>query len=262
MARRRQEPTFERPITLLSFDLPKGANFSSHQHQHAWGQFFYAISGVMFIYTKSGSFIVPPNHAVWIPGGIEHGVEAPGGAEVRSLLFHHEQTESLSPVCCVLEVSPLLRELILEANSLPEDYDWHDKGRRLMQVIHDKIGEIQTVPLHLPMPRDKKLQEIAGKLLLNPADSRSINEWGAEVGASGRTLSRLYLKEVGMPFGNWRQLFRIQVALQTLARGESVTTAAYDVGYNSVSTFITMFRKQMGYTPGSKAKSLLSSADL
>jgi len=246
------EPTLERPITILSFDLPKGGK--SRSHQHAWGQFMYAISGVLFVNTESGSYIVPPNRAVWIPGGIEHNVETPSGAKVRSLLFHLEQTKALSPVCNVLEVSALLRELILEANRLAKDYDWLGKGGRLMKVIHDMIGEMESVPLHLPLPRAEKLQEITEKLLLNPADNRSIDEWGTIVGASGRTLSRLYLKEVGMPFGNWRQLFRIQAALQFLAQGESVTTVAYDVGYNSVSTFITMFRKHMGYTPGDKAK--------
>ncbi|MGR3342428.1 MAG: AraC family transcriptional regulator [Paracoccaceae bacterium] len=245
-------PTFERPITILSFDLPKGKK--SRCHQHAWGQFIYAISGVLFVNTESGSYIVPPNRAVWIPGGIEHSIETPSGAKVRSLLFHHEQTESLSPICNVLEVPTLFRELILEANRLAEDYDWLGKGGRLMQVIHDKIGDMETVPLHLPLPSDGKLRLITEKLLLNPADNRSINEWGTIVGALGRTLSRLYLKEVGMSFGNWRQLFRIQVALQILAQGESVTTVAYDVGYKSVSTFITMFRKQMGYTPGNMAK--------
>jgi len=246
------EPTFDRPITILSFDLPKAEK--SRSHQHAWGQLIYAISGVLFVNTESGSYIVPPNRAVWIPGGIEHNIETPSGAKVRSLLFHREQTESLSPVCNVVEVSTLFRELILEANGLAEDYDWLGKGGRLMQVIHDQIGEMETVPLHLPLPRAEILQEITEKLLLNPADNRSIDEWGSVVGASGRTLSRLYLKEVGMSFGNRRQIFRIQVALQILAQGESVTMVAYDVGYKSVSTFITMFRKQMGYTPGDKAK--------
>lgn len=230
-------------------------------HKHSWGQFVYAASGVLFVRTEAGSYIVPPSRGVWMPEGIVHCSDTPGGAEMRSLYFHTEHTGGMPDRCRVLDVSPLLRELILEAAELETFYDWHGKDGRLMRVIRDQVGQMNEVPLYLPLPRHPKLQKITEQLLDDPADNRSIEQWGADVGGSGRTLARLYLKETGMSFGNWRQLFRIQAALQLLAEGEPVTTVAFDVGYNSVSAFIAMFRKQMGYSPGGKGNRLTTASD-
>jgi len=251
MPRNRQvKYPFKQPIAFLSIDLPVG--IKEETHAHAFAQFTYAASGILFVGTEQGSYIVPPNRGVWIPEGLKHNVEIPNGAKIRSLFFTLEQATSMPVSCCVLEVSPLFRSLISEAAKLPKEYDWDGKEGRIMRVIRDQISQMNKVELYLPLPQDNKLQKITRHFLTYPADNRSIDEWGSEVGASGRTLSRLYFKETGMSFRNWRQQLKLQVAIQDLADGKSVTTAALNVGYSSVSAFIAMFRRQMGYTPGDK----------
>ncbi len=241
---------FTQPIIMLSRDISEGV--IGNMHQHPFGQFAYAVSGVMFVITEVGSYIVPPNRGVWIPEGVMHCARTPSGARMRSLLFNIGQSPSMPDSCCVTHVTLLLRELIIEASSFPKEYDWQGREGRVMKVIRDQISQMNVVPMYLPLPQDNKLQSITNQLLNNPSDNRNLNEWGAMVGASARTLSRAYLKETGLSFLNWRQLFRIQTALQKLADGNSVTTVALDVGYSSVSAFITMFQKHMGYTPGTR----------
>ncbi len=53
-----------------------------------------------------------------------------------------------------------------------------------------------------------------------------------------------------MSFDAWRRQLRLQTALTWLAVGRPVTTVALDLGYDSPSAFIAMFRRALGQTPG------------
>src|SRR5262249_56073930 len=89
----------------------------------------------------------------------------------------------------------------------------------------------------------------AGALGADPADSRTLAEWGREVGASARTLARAFMAGTGLPFGRWRGLLRLQAAISALAAGEPVGNVAHHVGYESISAFVAAFRRETGLTP-------------
>jgi AraC-like DNA-binding protein len=119
-----------------------------------------------------------------------------------------------------------------------------------MNVILDLVQTLKVTPLDLPIPRDDRLQKISGVLTENPEDNRTLEDWGKTVGATSRTLARLFRSETGMSFRQWRQQVRILEALRRLGREEPVTAVALDLGYDSPSAFIAMFRKALGRTPG------------
>lgn len=236
-----------RPLAAMAKDYPDG--WVNDWHRHARAQLVYASSGVMTITTSDGSWVVPPNRALWIPRGIDHHIVMAGPVTMRTLYVAAEAASGLPPACRVVAVSGLLRELILRAVELPVLYDEAGPGGRIAALIFDELRLLPTLPLHLPNPQDARLKRLCGALRQNPADARTLEQWGAAVGASGRTLARMFVKETGMSFAAWRAQVRLLAALARLAAGDKVTSVALDLGYDSPSAFIAMFRRQLGVTP-------------
>jgi AraC-like DNA-binding protein len=152
--------------------------------------------------------------------------------------------------CCVIAVSPLLKELILYAVGLPRIYPLGGQEERLLKVVLDQICNMSTAPLELQIPIYARLKKIYKRLSNSPGNNRTLEDWGKIVGATGRTLARHFRLETGMTFVQWRQQIRILEALKRLGMKETVTTVAIELGYDSPSAFISMFKKALGKTPG------------
>lgn len=204
----------------------------------------------MTVTTERGMWVVPPQRAVWVPALVTHQIRATGRLSMRSLYIQPDTAAELPAECCVVAVPPLLRELILYAVTRPRLYEPGSPDERIMAVILDRIRSLPVAPLHLPMPSDQRLRVIAAAMTANPEDARTLADWARTVGASGRTLARLFLAETGMSFRHWRQQVRLLEALRRLAGREPVTTVALDLGYDSPSAFIAMFKRALGTTPG------------
>jgi AraC-like DNA-binding protein len=218
-------------------------------HSHDWHQLLYASEGVMTIHTTSGSWVVPPHRAVWIPANVEHSVQMSGAVSMRTLYLLPALSKALPKDCCTVNVPPLLRELILDAvarrtlqRSIPSE-------ARLIGVMLDQIQALPAAPLQLPMPRDARASKVADLLKANPAEPASLDQIARRAGASPRTIERLFRSETNMGFAKWRQRLRLLHALRLLAAGEPVTNVALEAGYDSTSAFISMFRRELGTTP-------------
>jgi len=237
-----------RPIAPLAVDYVGSSLRPWHHHRR--GQLLYADVGVMQVATAAGTWVVAPEQAVWVPPGVEHQVGHRSGVAMRTLYIDPVVARELPRECCVVAVPPLLRQLILRAMSIGLDYPPEGPEARVMAVILDELRALQPEPLHLPHPRDPRLRRIAEALLADPADGRALTDWAKAAGASERTLARLFVKETGMTFGAWRERLRLTAAVARLAEGQPVTAVAYDLGYQSPSAFIAMFRRSLGDTPG------------
>ena len=236
-----------RPLVVRALELPVGHSIG--RHRHGRHQLVYARRGVMTVVTDIGIWVVPPQRAVWMPALIDHVVMAREPVSMRNVYLSPGVFENLPRECCVVTVSPLLRELIRHACTLPRLYDENGVEGRLMAVIADQISAMPVAPLKLPMPTHPRLIPIVEGLRSDHGDNRSLTAWAREAGASSRTLARLFQSETGMTFGQWRQQARLLEALVRLARREPVSTIALDLGYGSQSAFIAMFRKALGKTP-------------
>ena len=237
-----------RDVVAMAKDFPNGHVIPFHQHVRS--QLLYASSGVMTVTTADGMWVVPPFRAVWIPALVKHQIICSGRLSMRTLYIKPEVVPDLPRSCCVVTVPPVLKELILYATTLPHLYNPDSSEERIMNVILDFIQTLKVTPLDLPIPRDRRLQKIFVGLTKNPAEKRTLEGWGKTVGATSRTLARLFRSEIGMSFTQWRQQVRILEGLRRLAGEEPVTTVALDLGYESPSAFIAMFRKALGSTPG------------
>ena len=236
-----------RPIAAMAKDFPHGYHIPVARH--ARGQLVYAVSGVMTVTTPHGTWVVPPQRAVWVPPGTDHQSRMSGDVRMRTLYLRADASRILPRRCCVVNVPPLLRELILAATEMPIAYDERGRDGRVMRLILDELCGASDLPLHLPRPADRRLARVCDALLRAPADTRPLAAWADTAGASARTLARRFRQETGMSFATWRQQARLLESLRRLAAGEPVTKVALDCGYASASAFGAMFRRSLGVPP-------------
>jgi AraC-like DNA-binding protein len=223
--------------------------FHIKPHRHHWGQLIYAAAGVMRVQAGETLWIVPPARAVWVPAGAEHEIHGLGDFAMRTLYFIGATNADLPGECCAIDVTPLLRELVLEAVERCPIDDTDEPCMRLAAVAVDRIAEARTLPLQLPLPRDPRALRLAERLLAEPASPAELPELAHAAGASARTIQRLFLAETGLPFSQWRQRLRLLHGATLLGGGMSVTNAALEAGYSGTSAFIAAFRKHFGFTP-------------
>jgi AraC-like DNA-binding protein len=248
-AKRTQEELQDvpRPLAALAGEYAAGGVEPAHSHRRA--QLLYASKGVMSVLTEGGGFVVPPQRAVWVPAGMKHEMRCRDALSLRTLYIDSQSSPRLPRECCVIEVSELLRALILAAIDFPVEYDIGGREGRIMALILDEIAVMPVVPLCAPMPVDARLARICRALFKEPAQAQGLAHWARAAGMSRRTLTRLFRRETGMSFAAWRQHVRLLEALSRLAAGQPVTAVALDVGYQSPSAFTARFRRTFGTTP-------------
>jgi AraC-like DNA-binding protein len=236
-----------RPVAAMPKEFAAGHVIPPHSHERA--QLVFAESGVMHVTTGDGVWVVPPNRALWIPGGTEHSIRMPTPVSMRTLYIDPAEAPDLPARVSVVAVSPLLRELILQAAAMPVLYDPAGRDGRIMALILDEIRALSAMPLHLPMPRERRLAALAERILASPAETWTLERCAGELGCSERTLARLFRRETELSFGAWLRHARLMAALTLLARGFKVTAVALDCGYETPSAFTLMFRRMMGTPP-------------
>ncbi|WP_130872126.1 AraC family transcriptional regulator [Pseudomonas bubulae] len=218
-------------------------------HTHEKHQLLYAIAGVMVVYSESSQWTVPSNRGVWMPSGRVHSIRCVGPLKMRSVFVRPDALVDLPAEIRAVSISPLLSELIKVAVGLKLPYTAHTREGRVMQLILDELALLPALPLHLPRPADHRINDICLRLQKNPADSSTLADWSTHLGLDEKTIQRLFRKETGMTFGQWRQQARLLLAVERMAVGEKIIDVAFSLGYESPSAFTNMFKKQFGKTP-------------
>jgi len=239
-----------RPIVVFGAAMADVGGFELEPHHHRKGQILLVQRGALSCEVDGGLWIVPPRSAIWIPGGARHAIKATGILEGYNAFIDPDVGPPLPTACCAVSVTPLLRELLTRAAHLPFLYEEGGANARLVAVFLDELAAAPVEDLHLPMPTDPRLRRIVDEMLAAPAERGSLESWAARAGVSERTLMRLISRETGMTFGRWRQQLGVVLAVKWLAAGASIQQVAADLGYESVPSFVTMFRKALGTSPG------------
>jgi AraC-like DNA-binding protein len=234
-------------VRTLSHDYPSGHQVPAHVHD--WHQLIHAVRGVMTVTTAAGAWIVPPHRGVWMPADVEHAIRMAGPVSMRTLYVAPGVGRGLPPDCRIVDVPPLLREVIVRTVELGSLDRRIPRQRTLLALLLDEIRALRATGMHLPWPRDARARRLAERLHEAPSDRRTLAVLARGSGASVRTLQRSFRAETGMTLGMWRQQLRLGHALQGLAAGGSVTAVAFDAGYASVSAFVSAFRRTFGQPP-------------
>lgn len=240
-----------RPVAAMAKQFRDGHVIDTHAHER--DQLLYAVSGIMRVRTTSEAWIVPPDRAVYVPAGLPHSVAMRGPVDMRTLYIDPKVRTDLPRRAVVLEVADLLRALVLALMEEPVLYDDTGRAGDIARLVLSEIATADTLQFVVPMPQartgDKRLERLCARLLDDPADHRTLDNWAEDVGASARTLARLFQRGLGMSFNVWRQRVRFHNAIEALMRGEPIAEIAAANGYRSTSAFTAAFRKSVGVPP-------------
>lgn len=236
----------DRAVVAIGNDYPPGHLLPAHTHRRA--QLLYGATGVMHVVTRDGNWVVPPQRAVWIPAGVAHQVRMQD-VSTRSAYIEPGAARAGSAACEVVEVSPLLRQLLLAAVDMPADYDPAGRDGALAALLLHEVTRAPVLPLHIPLPRDKRLAPLCRAFIAAPDVRQSPEAWAGRLHMSPRTFSRHFRHQTGMAFSAWRQRACVVLALARLAAGTPVTAIALDFGYQSPAAFSTMFKRVLGSPP-------------
>ena len=233
-------------LLVRTFRMEPGRRFADHahdRHQLAWAR-----GGVLVVTTESGDWVLPSTRALWIPARVPHQSAASGRTTMRTV--YPDAGPGLpdwaqpQPVA----VRPLLAELI---GHLSEPGLDRGRRQRAQAVLVDNLAPVAAMMVDAPLPTDGRALDVALALIADPADPRTLDEWGRQVGASARTLARAFTGEAGIGFARRRTRLRLRAALPYLADGHSVSRVAPRVGFATPSAFVAAFHRETGLTPGS-----------
>lgn len=237
-----------RPVVGYAKNYPP--SLFADAHSHSKGQLIYAVSGVMHVETEGSSFTLLPSTALLMPPDLIHTIYMDGPVAMRTLFLQPSVATDAFSECKVVMVTALLRELVLAACNEPLHWETNGRGHHVASLVIDEIKRASVLPLKLLLPLDERLRRVTDVLQQQPDNVRSLGDWAQIVGASERTLARLFRKETGLSFRQWRNQVRLLAAHRALSVGESPATAAGIAGFDSQSAFGVAFRKYFGITPG------------
>lgn len=234
-------------IATLAYEYPAGYNIP--EHVHGSDQLIHATRGVMEISADQSLWLTPPHLAVWIPGGTRHRIRMPSAVSMRTLYLRRGLLPRAPENCTVLYISPLFRELVVEAVRIGQLRTRNPLHCALRALILSQLRIASPVPTFVRLPEDSRALGVAEAFIANQADAPPLDALCRKVGVSVRTIQRTFRREVGMSFEFWRRQLRLMKGIELLVAGRSVKMVAAEVGYRQPSAFVELFRQTLGMTP-------------
>lgn len=231
----------------LALDLSSGTSIPVHHHRE--GQLLYASSGVLAITTDQGCWVVPSNHGLWIPPNVPHWTRTIGVSAIRTLYISASQATHLHRGCALIEVSPLLRELVIAALKIKTECDLTGRNAKLIDLLMDEVIAAPVSSMYLPSPNGERLKGLCREIFVNGTLNWGLTECASYLNVNAKTVQRWFITDLGMSFGSWRKQARLLVALEWLALGKNILEVSLEAGYSSPSAFSAMFRKEFGVPP-------------
>lgn len=235
-------------VVTVAIDYAHGA--IEPEHSHDCCQLIHILSGIVRVTTPGGVWLVPPGRGVWLPTGTRHSLTFTGHVRARTLFVDALARADLPAECQVVQISGLLRELIIASVGINAHYHAGSRDERIIELILDELRCLPVLPMNLCLPRSPQLLALCKGINENIDQAYSLEETAAQLAMSGRTLSRHFQRETGLSFSDWVRRAKIIAAINALTNGCSVLEAALDVGYDSPAAFSTMFRRVTGVSPG------------
>jgi AraC-like DNA-binding protein len=248
MKRSADLPMDIRPVVAMSNEYPSG--YVDPMHSHARAQLSLAKSGVLSFTMNDASYLLPSNRAIWIPAGMPHSARFRGKVVGLTAYIEPDVSGSLARPK-IFAASPLVRALIEEVTTFEHAYDVDGREGRVVQLLLEEVARAPEATMRVPMPQDSRLRRVCDTILADPSISSDLDGCAQIAGMGRRTFTRLFKQQLGMGLAIWRQQVRIMEAVTLLSAGHSITTVAFEVGYESASAFTAMFHRTVGAPPSS-----------
>jgi AraC-like DNA-binding protein len=221
-------------------------------HRHPEGQLTIIGDGVLAMEVDGKSSMLSPGQVCWMPPNVLHsgtgfGVTIAWNAYIPSHMCGQLELPSKPGV---YRTSQLLTALLVRISSWAgKDQPLGDAQRHLLAVLADELRQAPIDALGLPMPRDPRLRRLAIELFTDPSAKINLAYWCEKLAIPERTMTRRFRVETGMSLTQWRTMARMCRAVEFLSAGQSVTNAALELGYQSSSAFVAVYRRTFGTTP-------------
>ncbi|OYQ82565.1 hypothetical protein B9T11_00105 [Wohlfahrtiimonas chitiniclastica] len=218
----------------------------SGEHMHQKGQFLFAQKGSMRVMMNRQLYVVPPQRLLWIPANMPHRVFFTEVVGYRSIYLDARESIRLPDHPMIWVATSLMRAVLETIASAPWDTDWQlpSRGYHWLLVLWDELVSAKREHMYLDYPEDYRLQKY--DLL---AQAPPLSELALHVGASERTITRIFQKETGMNYQSWRQQWRLLKAIELLSEHQPMMEIALSLGFGSYSAFSTFFKNMMGISP-------------
>ncbi|WP_087487106.1 helix-turn-helix domain-containing protein [Tatumella citrea] len=240
---------------------PAGTFISLHQHPE--GQLTFVTRGTSTIMTSEGWWLASPGQAIWIIPQCPHSASYSESSQVIQLMLPQSLAGGLPGDCKTLNVSSLLRELLLEALAFRRPgRDNSDISLVWQLILHQVTHAPETLTLFIPQGQDRRLQQVTWHLKQDPGNEQTLPELAEQHGCSSRTLARLFRAETGMTFTRWRDHLRVITAVDRLSQGQPLHRVATELGYQSANSFSTMFSRLLGAPPGRYMRQMAAAESL
>lgn len=236
----------EKVIGIASDMVMHDSGFHLHKTK---AQLLYAPSGCMTVTISDTQFVLPPFSMLWIPANKAHRVNFRNMVAYRSVYFDTDYAEKyISSSLKVLHVNSLLKEII-ERICFWEWQSLSERQENILNVFWDEINEAPEEKLALKMPQDKRLTKVAEEWTLRFSIPPMLKKLADETGAVEKTITRIFKRETGLSYQEWRQQWRLQRSIELLVEGNSIGEVAHILDFSSDSAFIEFFKKHTGSTP-------------
>lgn len=236
----------EKVIGIASDMVMHDSGFHSHQTK---AQLLYAPSGCMTVTASNRQLVLPPFRMLWIPAKEVHRVNFRNVVAYRSVYFDEDFAgKYFSPDLKVLQVNPLLKEMIERICF----WQWTVLDQHQENILKVFWNELKNAPeekLELKIPIDRRFKKVTEEWTKRTSIPPMLKMLAEEVGAVEKTISRIFKKETGLSYQEWRQQWRLQRSIELLVEGNPIGETAHLLEFSSDSAFIEFFKKHTGSTP-------------
>ena len=229
-------------------------------HHHQIGQLVYVESGFQYITIEERIYLLPQNHAVWIPANAVHKTNSHSEKIKLMIMFADiPKKDRFYQEVNVFSVPPVLKEMIKYAEKWSKLIGENADETVFLQALFNELPRFaeQSLTFHISLPKDKRLAKVIAHLHDHYQHEIKMEDLTGKVLLSSRSLERIFKKETGLTLSKYQQMLRIIKSLELLSSGHfTISETAYEVGYRSVQAYTRSFQSVMSFRPTDFVKNI------
>lgn len=225
-------------------------------HAHTKGQLTYTEGGIAYVEIENKTYVVPAQHFLWIPKGIQHKLRLANSVTVIRNLFFYAHDDEENPFFSKLDIYPASK-LFIEIIRYTEKWDGqhvghNDENFELLVALKKLLPELghKTLPIALPTTDDARMAKIVRHLENNFGKSLTLETISIQFNMSERSISRLFQSTLQISFLQYLKTLRIVKAIEMLVKtNDPISEIAFNVGYDTIGSFSNAFYALMQSRP-------------
>ena len=227
---------------------PFKEEWDHYEHSHKKTQITFVDNGLLKVNIDNQIYLITSGFLILIPPNFNHSAETQKNSQ---LLTVFTETQLMIKPDCIM-ATPFLKSLLVKLdNTFPNEHLSKQLVNSFSEILKHEIKDISSETNYkMLVPKNKKLVSIISYIDAHLSEKLSLSDISSRFFISDRHLSRLFKNETGLSFSDWIQKYKFLISVNRLSVAKSTTVVAKELGYDSDSSFIKMFKKfANGKTP-------------